>query len=258
MIVQEGLELTFAVVESADDTAQFNFARVIKAYISPIARMDPQSALQYAYLVAITSDTPRDVADAQKALCLELVRDVVLSSRAWGRLLGSVRTDGTKQVSRDVSVAQSMLILQPGLIERDLALLGVNAKDEYFKHIVLSAAEQSSLDSNLVDSIELYHLAGASEKVIETVNRALGASLSLPSGAPPVHQSNGLGISGAFGGAGDLYSLAQRVHAVYERDFATRNRVVKGSWETLGLLLKLKLALEQFTNDRPDLALEVS
>lgn len=139
-----------------------------------------------------------------------------------------------------------------------MALLGVSAQEEYFKHIVVSAAEQSSLDSNLVDSIELYHLAGAPDKVIETVNRALGSSLSLPNGAPPVHQSNGLGISGAFGGAGDLYSLAQRVHAVYERDFSTRNKVAKGSWETLGLLLKLKRALEQFANDRPDLALEAS
>lgn len=149
------------------------------------------------------------------------------------------------------------LTFQPGLIEKDLALLGVNAQEEYFKQIVLNAAEQSSLDSNLVDSIELYYLAGASEKVIETVNRALGSSLSLPTAAASVQQGNGLGISGAFGGAGDLYSLAQRVHAVYEGEVAA-NGEIKAAWETLGTLLKLKLALLQFSEERLDLALEVS
>lgn len=80
------------------ETCYLNFARLIKAYISPFAKLEPQTALQYAYLIALGAD----LAERQKGLCLELVRDIVLASRSWSKLLGSVRADGSKQVSRFV------------------------------------------------------------------------------------------------------------------------------------------------------------
>jgi nuclear pore complex protein Nup93 len=66
-----------------------------------LARVEPQSALQYAYLVALGAENVGDEVDGdrQKTVAMTLVRDVVLASRAWGKLLGSVRADGTKQVS---------------------------------------------------------------------------------------------------------------------------------------------------------------
>ena len=89
---------SFAIV-IVDDTANgetcyLNFARLINSYITPFAKPEPQTALQYTYLIAMGSD----LADRQKALCLDLVRDIVLASRSWSKLLGSVRADGTKQV----------------------------------------------------------------------------------------------------------------------------------------------------------------
>lgn len=76
-----------------------NFSRLIKHYISPFFKLEPQTALQYSYLVALSSDTPNGFGERQKQLALELVRDIVLASRSWSKLLGSVRADGTKQVS---------------------------------------------------------------------------------------------------------------------------------------------------------------
>lgn len=133
-------------------------------------------------------------------------------------------------------------------------------EQDYLRHVVLSAADQSALDASLIDSIELYHLAGSYDKVVETVNRALGQSLAGASSKNQALESEAqnLGLSGAFGGVSDLGSLASKVHAVYERDFARRTRVSKGNWETLGILLMLKKALAAFAADRPDLALEVS
>lgn len=131
-------------------------------------------------------------------------------------------------------------------------------ESEYLRAVVLAAADQSAIDASLTDSIELYHLAGAYDKVVETVNRALGHSLSQTAPQPIYSDAESLGLSGAFGGASDLYGLAQRVHLVYEKDFGKRTRVSKVAWETLGTLLLLKLALSQFTQDRPDHALEVS
>ncbi|EIW72690.1 hypothetical protein TREMEDRAFT_70789 [Tremella mesenterica DSM 1558] len=221
------------------DICYINFARLIKNYISPFFKVEPQTALQYAYLVALASDAPNGVGEKQKQYTLELVRDIVLASRAWTKLLGSVRADGSKET---------------GAIERDLHLLKLNDEADYLRQVVLSAADQSALDASLADSIELYHLAGAYDKVVETVNRALGHSLGQAS--QPVKAGSELGLTSAFGGAQDLYSLAQKVWQVYEKDFGKRTRVSKAHWETLSVLLRLKLGLAQFAADRPDLALE--
>lgn len=231
-------------VSDSSDVSFLNFARIIKQYIAPFFKLEPQTALQYAYLVMLNSDAPAPSGPKQRQLCLELVRDIVLSSRSWSRLLGSVRADGSKET---------------GVIERDLKLLKLEDEQDYLRQVVLAAADQSSLDSSLTDSIELYHLAGSYDKVVETVNRALGHSLSQTAGAAPLPSDAAqVGLTVAFGGAPDLYSLAQKVHAVYERDFGKRTRVSSLHWETLETLLQLKLALAQFAADRPDLALEVS
>ncbi|KIR67683.1 nuclear pore complex protein Nup93 [Cryptococcus bacillisporus CA1873] len=238
----KGDEAELLAVSDSSDVSFLNFARIIKQYIAPFFKLEPQTALQYAYLVMLNGDAPAPSGPKQRQLCLELVRDIVLSSRSWSRLLGSVRADGSKET---------------GVIERDLKLLKLEDEQDYLRQVVLAAADQSSLDSSLTDSIELYHLAGSYDKVVETVNRALGHSLSQTAGAAPLPSDAAqVGLTVAFGGAPDLYSLAQKVHAVYERDFGKRTRVSSLHWETLETLLQLKLALAQFAADRPDLALE--
>ncbi|KIS01485.1 nuclear pore complex protein Nup93 [Cryptococcus deuterogattii 2001/935-1] len=238
----KGDEAELLAVSDFGDVSFLNFARIIKQYIAPFFKLEPQTALQYAYLVMLNSDAPAPSGPKQRQLCLELVRDIVLSSRSWSRLLGSVRADGSKET---------------GVIERDLKLLKLEDEQDYLRQVVLAAADQSSLDSSLTDSIELYHLAGSYDKVVETVNRALGHSLSQTAGTAPLPSDAAqVGLTVAFGGASDLYSLAQKVHAVYEGDFGKRTRVSTLHWETLETLLQLKLALAQFAADRPDLALE--
>jgi nuclear pore complex protein Nup93 len=84
---------------AGQDVALLNFPRIIKTYISSFVHQEPQSALQYAYLIALASDAPDGLGEKEKNMCLEMVRDVVLASRSWAKLLGSVRADGTKEVS---------------------------------------------------------------------------------------------------------------------------------------------------------------
>ena len=92
-------DLVDPVTEAEDETAYLNISRIIKTYISSFAKVEPATALQYAYLVALGSDAPDGSGERQKTACLELIRDIVLASRAWSKLLGSVRADGTKEVS---------------------------------------------------------------------------------------------------------------------------------------------------------------
>ncbi|WWC58422.1 uncharacterized protein I303_100962 [Kwoniella dejecticola CBS 10117] len=246
-VPSKGEEADLLITDDSD-VSYLNFPRLIKQYISPFYRLEPQTALQYAYLVALSSDSPNPaIGQKQKQSALELVRDIVLSSKSWSKLLGSVRADGTKET---------------GLIEKDLKLLKLADEADYLKNVVLSAAEQSLLDSSLIDSIELYHLAGNYDKVIQSVNKSLGQSLSSSSGgtsnSAELNNDNlqSVGLSGAFGGTNDIFQLAHKVHDVYERDFAKRTKVSRIHWETLEVLLKLKLGLRQFHEDRPDLALE--
>ncbi|WWC86091.1 uncharacterized protein L201_000962 [Kwoniella dendrophila CBS 6074] len=243
-VPSKGEEAELLTTDDAD-ISYLNFPRLIKQYISPFFRLEPQTALQYAYLVALSSDSPNIViGQKQKQLSLELVRDIVLSSKSWSKLLGSVKSDGTKEF---------------GIIEKDLSLLKLQDEKDYLKQVVLSAAEQSLLDSSLIDSIELYHLSGEFDKVVETVNKSLGQSLSSSSSATEnldSEHSKTIGLSGSFGGINDIYTLAQKVFNVYEKDFSKRTKVSKLHWETLEVLLKLKLGLKQFQDDRPDLALE--
>ncbi|WVQ85347.1 hypothetical protein IAT38_007512 [Cryptococcus sp. DSM 104549] len=240
-VTPKGDEAELLSTDDSTGAVCLNFARLTKQYIGPFFKLEPQTALQYAYLVSLNSDAPGATGPKQKQLCLELVRDIVLSSRSWSRLLGSVRADGSKET---------------GVIERDLKLLKLEDEQDYLRQVVLAAADQSSLDASLTDSIELYHLAGAYDRVVETVNRALGHSLGQAAGAPLQSDAASIGLSGAFGGAADLYGLAQRVYVLYENDFAKRSRVSTLHWETLETLLRLKLALAEFAADRPDLALE--
>jgi nuclear pore complex protein Nup93 len=81
------------------ETTYLSFYRLIQVYIAPFHKVEPASALQYAYLVALGADSPGGVGKKQQDYALELVRDIVLASRAWGRLLGSVKADGSKTVS---------------------------------------------------------------------------------------------------------------------------------------------------------------
>lgn len=223
-----------------DNGPALNYARLTQLYIAPFYRVEPQAALQYAYLVSLASDCPAPVGGQQRQLALDLVRDIVIGSRQWTKLLGSVRADGTKET---------------GPIERDLALLNLSDEDDYLREVVLAAADQAANDASLAESVELYHLAGAYDKVVEVVTRALGHSLS---GSSPHFErtSAPVSLSGAFGGATDLDALASAVYKVYGSDMMKRGRVLDRNWDVLEVLLKLRAGLEQYAAKRPDLALQ--
>ncbi len=70
---------------------------MIKQYIKPFIIQEPATALQYAYLIALGADGSEG-GEKQKEVCLEVVRDIVLASRSWSKLLGSVKADGSKEV----------------------------------------------------------------------------------------------------------------------------------------------------------------
>lgn len=132
-------------------------------------------------------------------------------------------------------------------------MIGIDSEDDFLDKVVKAAADRSSTDQSLGDSILLFYRAKAYERVLEIINKALGASLTLP-----IQSDASLdALGGAFGGATDLPTLAQNVMRVYETERNPRRRVSEREWETLRMLLELKKAILQAEQGRADFALEV-
>lgn len=80
-----------------------NFSRLVRQYIGPFHTDDPESALKYAYLIALGGDSPAPLGDRQKQFALEVVRDIGLASKDNKRkLLGAIARDGSVKVSRSI------------------------------------------------------------------------------------------------------------------------------------------------------------
>jgi nuclear pore complex protein Nup93 len=94
---------------AAPNTAYLNFARLIQRYVRPFAHSAPQDALQYIYLIALNRDVPAPAGSEQRELCLDTIRDLVLNTKSYALLLGSVRADGSSVVCRCILSALSDL-----------------------------------------------------------------------------------------------------------------------------------------------------
>jgi hypothetical protein len=76
-----------------------DYARLVRQYIAPFHTEDPETALKYAYTIALGGDSPGPVGDKQKQVALEVVRDIALASKDNRRkLLGSIARDGAFRV----------------------------------------------------------------------------------------------------------------------------------------------------------------
>lgn len=76
-----------------------NLPLLIHRHVQPFIRSDPQTALQYIYLVCLSADAPGSIGKEQVEQCHEMIREVVLESGAYAELLGDIRADGSKVVS---------------------------------------------------------------------------------------------------------------------------------------------------------------
>lgn len=77
-----------------------DFARLVRQYIAPFHTEDPETALKYAYTIALGGDSPAPIGDRQKQIALEVVRDIALASKDNRRkLLGAIARDGSLRVS---------------------------------------------------------------------------------------------------------------------------------------------------------------
>ncbi|KXS17653.1 NIC-domain-containing protein [Gonapodya prolifera JEL478] len=217
--------------------ATLNFARLVQQHVRMFGRSAPEEAVQYLCLVALYGEPLREGGPGQPytRLAHRLVSDLVLESREFARLLGSVRADGT---------------VQPGELERFAPLLRIE-HGEFVKRVTREAAERVvRTGGQWKDAVLLYYLAGEHGKVMDAVVKKLGEVVGKRMGAI-VDGSVG---SGAPAVGSEEARYAEDLLGFYDRTPSLR--IDDQARKTAGVLLTLLRFTEEYERGRFDSALE--
>lgn len=104
---------------------------------------------------------------SQASVCHEALREFILETRDFAKLLGDIRADGTR--------------IQ-GAIEQRMKLIRLVGQDEFLRTITVQAAAVADDKGLITDAVLLYHLAEDYDNVINIVNRALSDAVAVELG----------------------------------------------------------------------------
>ncbi|KAG5930370.1 nuclear pore complex subunit, partial [Claviceps sorghi] len=206
---------------SVKNLPQINFGRMLGYYTRDFRAADVVSAVDYLTLICLNQDLGGEAGQRQSSLCHEALRELVLETREFSKLIGDIRPDG-----RAIR----------GIIEERGPLIGLDEETDFVNTVTLQAASFADESGRTTDSVLLYHLAGEYDTVVAIVSRALSEAISLEIGEDPMRlmpvKSRAAGAEdqqqhGGGGGGGsslslasidDPVELARTMMAMYERD----------------------------------------
>ena len=140
--------------EAADRgcSRRLNLARLVMLYVKHFESTDPKEALQYFYFLREMKGGSGD------NLFLSCVGELVLESREFDLLLGTLMTDGSRT---------------PGLVDKFGGLVDT-------MEIIEMVARDSEERGMLEDAVKLYDLATKHAKVVSLLNTLLAQVISSP------------------------------------------------------------------------------
>ena len=151
---------------------------MIGYYTRDFRSSDVETAVDYLILLCLHADLPGPAGKTQWALCLEALRELVLETREFAKLLGDVRFDGQRM---------------PGAIERRMKLIQAKARgtendqeEDFLGTLTTQAAVIADDHGRTTDAVLLYHLANDYDKVISVINRALSEAIDVDLGSDPI------------------------------------------------------------------------
>ncbi|KAI5307387.1 hypothetical protein KEM56_004040 [Ascosphaera pollenicola] len=103
-----------------------------------------------------------DLGKSQVSVCHEALREFILESREFTKLLGDIHPDGTRV---------------KGAIEQRSRLYGIHDDKEFFRIITLQAAAIAADKGLVTDAVRLYHLAEEYDKVIALISQSLSDAI---------------------------------------------------------------------------------
>ncbi|KAB5582685.1 Nup93/Nic96-domain-containing protein [Coniochaeta sp. 2T2.1] len=214
---------------------QINFGRMVGYYTRDFRAADVAAAVDYLILICLNAD---DAAGMQHAaLCHEALRELVLETREFSKLIGDIRPDGQRI---------------KGMIEERGSLIALGEEQEFVKTITLQAASFADDNGRTTDAVLLYHLAGDYDTVVAIASRALSEAISLDIGEDPMRllpvkprvagkeaEAVPPGSSLSLAAIDDPVELARTMMTMYERDHSFWQRIRDGNRVACSVLLQM-------------------
>lgn len=218
-----------------------------------------EAAIDYFTLICLNADLPGALGKSQASVCHEALREFILETRDFAKLLGDIRADGTRL---------------KGAIEQRLDLIKLVDQQEFLKTITVQAAAVADDKGLIADAVLLYHLAENYDRVIDIINRALSDAIAVELGSampklqplrPRVDQNQDsqpeaveAGSSLSLTAVDDPGVLAKNMISLYDSDIMYYGQIRQVNRDACGLLLRMMEAKTQVEAGRWAPALDVS
>ena len=237
---------------------RINFGYLITQYTREFRTANVEAAIDYFSLICLNGDLAGSLGKSQISVCHEALREFILETRDFTKLLGDIRADGTRI---------------KGAIEQRLSLIKLVDQEEFLKTITLQAAAVADDKGLTADAVLLYHLAEDYDHVIDIINRALSDAVSIELGNPifktqpldpatsqqvdqdvPVQPGSSLSMTAVE----DPVILAKNMVSLYNTNALYYQRIRKVNRDSCGLLLRMMEAKAEVEAGRWTPALDVS
>lgn len=144
------------------------FAMMLGYYTRDFRAANVAAAVDYIVLMYLNHDDPNEAkAKVQAQICYEALRELVLETREFSKLIGDIRPDGQRI---------------PGIIETRGSLLDLKKGGDVVTNITLQAARFANDNGRTTDAVLLYHLAEEYDTVVNILSRAVSEAISLAVG----------------------------------------------------------------------------
>lgn len=215
---------------------QLSFGRMLGFYTRDFRAADVASAVDYLTLICLNADLGGEAGRQQAELCHIALRELVLETREFSKLIGDIRPDGRRIT---------------GLIEERGPLIGLREEDDFVKTVTLQAARFADDNGRTTDAVLLYHLAGDYDSVVTIVSRALSEAISLEIGEDPMRlvpvkpratdQASEAqpGSSLSLASLDDPVQLAYTMMSMYEKDAMFSTKIENQNRIACHLLLQM-------------------
>lgn len=242
---------------------QINFGYFITQYTREFRTGYVEAAVNYFCLLCLNADLPGSLGKSQASVCHESLREFILETRDFAKLLGDIRADGARI---------------KGVIEQRLGLIKLVDQEEFLRTITVQAAAVADDKGLITDAVLLYHLAEDYDHVIEAISRALSDAVSVELGDSALRlqplrpradrsgQGHHLdqegvvepGSSLSLTAVDDPAILAKNMIGLYNTNALYYQQIRPVNRETCGILLRMMEAKTEVEAGRWTPALDVS
>lgn len=221
---------------------QINFCYLITQYTREFRAGFVEAAIDYFTLICLNADLPGSLGKSHATVCHEALREFILETRDFAKLLGDIRSDGTRI---------------KGVIEQRLGLIHLVDKKEFLRVITVQAAAIADDKGHTADAILLYHLAEDYDRVVEIINRVLADAVAVELGEglpkmqplrprtdteqPEMEPSSSLSLIAAD----NPVILAKNMIRLYNANALYYQRIRPANRDACGLLLRMVEAKTQ-------------